>query len=53
MKEPISTNNIHAMDGIWLTCCALHNWILDISGMDEKWVAATYEGDIAVNLKRD
>ena len=38
--------SVQAVDSIWLTCCALHNWLLDINGMDEEWVASTYEGDI-------
>lgn len=45
MKRPISVHSIHVVDSIWLTCCALHNWLLDIDGMDEEWVAEIYEGD--------
>jgi hypothetical protein len=22
---------------IWTTCCALHNWLLEIDGLDEPW----------------
>ena len=25
------------MDKVWLTCCALHNWLLDIDGLDKDW----------------
>jgi hypothetical protein len=25
-------------DQVWFTCCALHNWLLDIDGLSEKWV---------------
>ena len=45
LKSPISVQSIHAVDCIWLTCYALPNWLLDIDGMDEEWVAATYESD--------
>jgi len=22
---------------VWLTCCALHNWLLDINGLNGEW----------------
>jgi hypothetical protein len=25
------------VDDIWLTCCALHNWLLDIDGLSGQW----------------
>jgi hypothetical protein len=25
------------VDLIWLTCCALHNWLLEIDGLNEAW----------------
>jgi hypothetical protein len=25
------------VDKVWLTCCALHNWLLDIDGLDKDW----------------
>ncbi len=40
-------------DYIWLTCCALHNWLLDIDGMNEIWVSGVrtvvsdWEGKLA------
>jgi hypothetical protein len=24
-------------DMIWKTCCALHNWLLEVDGLDEQW----------------
>ena len=32
------------MDNIWLTCCALHNWLLDADGLDVQWENGT-QGD--------
>lgn len=26
-----------AADKIWKTCCAFHNWLLEVDGLDEKW----------------
>ena len=23
---------------VWRTCCALHNWLLDIDGLNNEWV---------------
>ena len=31
---------IHGVDGVddvWLMCCALHNWLLDIDGLNGEW----------------
>ena len=36
-----------ATDRVWKTCCALHNWLLDIDGLDEGWmqgVPSPWEG---------
>jgi len=26
-----------AADRVWLTCCALHNWLLEVDGLDVEW----------------
>jgi len=26
------------VDHIWFICCALHNWLLEVDGLTEKWV---------------
>jgi hypothetical protein len=28
---------VKSADKVWLTCCALHNWLLEIDGLDEHW----------------
>jgi hypothetical protein len=36
-------------DKIFLTCCALHNWLLEVDGLDERWtegVASGWEGSL-------
>ncbi|KAL7545726.1 hypothetical protein ACHAWF_014021 [Thalassiosira exigua] len=38
LKTGIRVRGVDAVDKIWLTCCALHNWLLDIDGLDEVWV---------------
>ncbi len=32
------------VDNIWLTCCALHNWLLEVDGLSDKWEQGT-QGD--------
>ena len=27
-----------SVDYVWFTCCALHNWLLDIDGLSEKCI---------------
>jgi hypothetical protein len=34
-----------------MTCCALHNWLLEIDGLDDKWTegeASEWEGDLGI-----
>jgi hypothetical protein len=33
----IHVYGIDKVDEIWLTCCALHNWLLDIDGISGQW----------------
>ena len=28
---------VDVVDKVWLTCCALHNWLLDIDGLSKPW----------------
>jgi hypothetical protein len=41
-----------ATDKIWLTCCALHNWLLEVDGLDKAWqngVPSEWEGELGQN----
>lgn len=45
---------MYFVDDIWLTCCALHNWLLDIDGLSSEWTAGTpvrsdWEGGLGLN----
>ena len=31
-------HGVDSVDHIWFTCCALHNWLLEIDGLTHKWV---------------
>jgi DDE superfamily endonuclease len=37
LKAGIRIHSIEKADNIWATCCALHNWLLDIDGLAEQW----------------
>jgi hypothetical protein len=37
LKSGIRLHNTAAADNIWLTCCALHNMLLEVDGLDKGW----------------
>ena len=37
LKTGIRVHGTEAMDNIWCTCCALHNFLLEVDGLDENW----------------
>lgn len=37
LKTGICLEGPVACDRVWMTCCALHNWLLEVDGMDEEW----------------
>ncbi len=37
LKTGVRTHTIKSVDNTWLTCCALHNWLLEIDGLDQPW----------------
>ena len=37
LSKGIQATNIITADKVWRTCCALHNYLLDIDGLDEIW----------------
>ena len=48
LKTGIRCHNTEISDNIWMTCCALHNLLLDVDGLSKKWndgVASPYEND--------
>ena len=41
LKTGIRVQGIEAVNKVWLTCCALHNWLLEIDGLDSDWESQT------------
>jgi hypothetical protein len=49
LKSGTRIHGHEATDMVWKTCCALHNWLLDIDGLDERWmqgVPSPWEGEL-------
>ncbi len=38
LKSGVRISGVYSVDCVWFTCCALHNWLLDIDGLSEKLV---------------
>eukprot|EP00804_Cyclotella_cryptica_P019054 CCRYP_014463-RA/>CCRYP_014463-RA protein AED:0.10 eAED:0.10 QI:0/0/0/1/1/1/2/0/449 len=37
LKTGVRVQGVESVDKVWLTCCALHNWLLEIDGLDAGW----------------
>jgi hypothetical protein len=37
LKTGVRVHGVEATDKIWLTCCALHNFVLEADGLNEQW----------------
>jgi hypothetical protein len=52
LKTGIRLAGTEVADRIWLTCCALHNMLLEVNGLDMQWrngVASDWEGELGNN----
>jgi hypothetical protein len=36
-KAGVRLHGVEKVDQVWLTCCALHNWLLHIDGLSKEW----------------
>ena len=45
LKTGIRTHDIDSVDKVWKTCCALHNWLLEIDGLDDEWIGGVRTSD--------
>jgi hypothetical protein len=44
LKSGIRIEGVDAVDKVWLTCCALHNWLLEIDGLNAEWSEISITG---------
>lgn len=50
LKTGIRLRGLRKADQIWKTCCALHNYLLEIDGLDSKW---DWTGELGEHEERD
>jgi hypothetical protein len=56
LKSGIRLHSAKAVDRVWKTCCALHNWLLEADGLDEEWeggVSSDWEGELGEHDEED
>jgi hypothetical protein len=56
LKTGVRVHGVEATDKIWLTCCAMHNFVLEADGLHEQWdngVPSDWEGDLGCHSPRD
>lgn len=56
LKTGIRIHGIAEADNVWKTCCALHNMLLEVDGLDEKWndgVGSEWEGEAGLHESDD
>jgi hypothetical protein len=37
LKTGVRLHGVEKVDQVWFTCCALHNWLLEIDGLMNEW----------------
>ncbi len=42
LKAGVQIHGVNSVNYIWFTCCALHNWLLEIDGMNKIWVGGIH-----------
>jgi hypothetical protein len=51
LKTGVRLHGVNACDKIWKTCCALHNMLLEIDGLDKRWesgIPSDWEGNLGM-----
>ena len=43
LTKGVEARSIDSADQVWLTCCALHNFLIDVDGYDSYWCGGTNE----------
>jgi hypothetical protein len=56
-KSGIRLQGVDAVDKVWLMCCALHNWLLEIDGLNAEWSEIStpgndWEGSLDIAISR-
>ena len=43
LKSGVQIYGVDSVNYVWFTCCALHNWLLEIDGLSETWVGGIHQ----------
>ena len=50
LKTGVRVYGVNKVDDLWMTCCALHNWLLEIDRISGRWevgvLVSDWEGDL-------
>jgi hypothetical protein len=50
LKTGIRIEGLKNANNIWLTCSTLHNWLLEVDGLDGEWDGAIGQMEVAYVL---
>lgn len=56
LKTGIRLHSFESVDNIWKTCCALHNWLLEVDGLHKEWkngIPSDFEGELGYHDVND
>jgi hypothetical protein len=53
LKTGIRLHGQRPADKIFRTCCALHNWLLNVDGLNKEWENGVWEGELGRHDFRD
>ncbi len=56
LRTGVQVHGVEATDKIWLTCCALHNVLLEANRLQEEWnngVPSNWEGELGCHSQSD
>jgi hypothetical protein len=52
LKTGIRLHKSEAVTQVWKTCCALHDWLLEVDGLNERWmngIRSDYKGELGLH----
>ncbi|KAL7503479.1 hypothetical protein ACHAWX_000589 [Stephanocyclus meneghinianus] len=50
LKTGIRVQGVESCDKVRLTCCALHNWLLETDGLDKEWDSVVEADGLSSNI---
>lgn len=56
LKLGIRIHGLNEADMVWKTCCSLHNWLLEVDGLDDQWSTgneSNWQGEMGLHDNDD